>query len=82
MVQLATSFSSSGLSNGASGGANMSWELDLFGATRKSIEASLARYQATQLDWDDAKVSLAAQVADVYISVRECQIYCRYIRGE
>ena len=66
-------FSSTGLSNGASGGANMSWELDLFGATRKSIEASLARYQATQLDWNDAKVSLAAQVADVYISVRECQ---------
>lgn len=66
-------FTNNGLSNGASGGANMSWELDLFGATRRSIEASEARYAASKLDWNDAKVSLAAQVADTYVSLRQCQ---------
>lgn len=66
-------FTNNGLSNGASGGTNMSWELDLFGATRRSIEASQARYAASKLDWNDAKVSLAAQVADTYVSLRECQ---------
>ncbi len=66
-------FTNNGLSNGASIGANMSWELDLFGATRRSIEASQARYAASRLDWNDAKVTLAAQVADAYVSLRECQ---------
>lgn len=66
-------FTNNGLSDGASGGVNMSWELDLFGATRRGIEASEARYAASKYDWNDAKVSLAAQVADAYVSLRECQ---------
>lgn len=66
-------FSNNGMTNGYSAGANMSWEIDLFGANRRAIEASEARYAASQQNWNDAKVSLAAQVADVYVSIRECQ---------
>lgn len=66
-------FTNNGLSNGASGGMNMSWEIDLFGANRRAIEASQARYIASRLDWNDARVTLVAQVADAYVSLRECQ---------
>jgi NodT family efflux transporter outer membrane factor (OMF) lipoprotein len=66
-------FSNNGMTNGYSAGANMSWEIDLFGANRRAIEASEARYAASQQNWNDAKVSLAAQVADVYVSIRQCQ---------
>lgn len=66
-------FSNNGLSDGASAGMNMSWEIDLFGANRRAIEASQARYLASKLDWNDARVTLAAQVADTYVSLRECQ---------
>jgi multidrug efflux system outer membrane protein len=66
-------FSNNGMTNGYSAGANMSWEIDLFGANRRAIEASEARYAASQQNWNDAKVSLATQVADVYVSIRQCQ---------
>jgi len=66
-------FSNNGMTNGYSAGVNMSWEIDLFGANRRAIEASEARYAASQQNWNDAKVSLAAQVADVYVSIRQCQ---------
>lgn len=75
-------FTNNGLANGASGGVNMSWELDLFGATRRSIEASEARYSASKYDWNDAKVSLTAQVADAYVSIRECQNLLQTYREE
>lgn len=66
-------FTNNGLADGYSAGANASWEIDLFGATRRAIEGSQARYQASKQDWNDAKVSLASEVADVYVSTRECQ---------
>lgn len=75
-------FTNNGLADGGSAGLNMSWELDLFGANRYAIEASQARYMASKLDWNDAKVSLAAQVADVYVSLRECQSLILVYRDE
>lgn len=66
-------FTNNGMSDGATSGLSLSWELDLFGANRRSIEASEARYAAAKLDWNDAKVSLVAEVADTYVSLRECQ---------
>jgi len=68
-----TTGSSSGTSTSSSGGLSSSWEIDLFGANRRGVEASLARYQASKSDLNDAKLSLVAEVADVYVSTRECQ---------
>jgi NodT family efflux transporter outer membrane factor (OMF) lipoprotein len=46
------------------------WELDLFGANRRTREAADARFTARNIDWHQARVSLAAEVATVYVSLR------------
>ncbi|HJW03196.1 MAG TPA: efflux transporter outer membrane subunit [Azospira sp.] len=54
---------------------NSSWEIDLFGAVRRGKEGALARHAAQQATLADARVSLAADVADAYLSYRACQSY-------
>jgi outer membrane protein, multidrug efflux system len=46
------------------------WELDLFGANRRGREAADARLSARNLDWHQARVSIAAEVAAAYVSLR------------
>lgn len=53
-------------------GFDASWELDLFGKVRRSAEAAQARLQARVNDWHEARVSLAAEVADTYAQYRAC----------
>ncbi len=52
---------------------NSSWELDLFGAVQRGKEAAAAREEAKLATLADARVSLAADVADAYLSYRACQ---------
>jgi len=54
-------------------GFDATWELDIFGGTRRSIEAARAQAQASQADLDDLHVSLAAEVAQTYIELRDQQ---------
>lgn len=54
---------------------NASWEIDLFGAVRRGKEAAFARQAAQAATLADARVSLAADVADAYLSYRACQSY-------
>ncbi|ARP90755.1 RND transporter [Bordetella genomosp. 9] len=56
-----------------SAGFDASWELDLFGGTRRAVEAAAAEAEAVQADLADAQVSLAAEVAQAYISLRDQQ---------
>lgn len=49
-----------------------SWEADLFGGNRASSRAALARLQGAQAGWHDARVSVAAEVANRYYSLRTC----------
>jgi NodT family efflux transporter outer membrane factor (OMF) lipoprotein len=70
---------SAGTSNGdsivsstISAGLDASWELDLFGSMRRNVEASEATVQAREADWNDTRVSLAAEVASEYIIYRAC----------
>lgn len=51
-----------------------SWEIDLFGSVRRSVESADALLQARQADWHDARVSLAAEVATDYVTYRACQL--------
>jgi multidrug efflux system outer membrane protein len=60
--------------NSRSAGLDSSWELDLFGKIRRNTEAAEARVQARTADWHDARVSLAAEVADTYVQYRACQL--------
>lgn len=52
---------------------NSSWELDFFGAVRRGKEGAAAREEAQRATLADARVSLAADVADAYLSYRACQ---------
>lgn len=56
-------------------GFDASWEIDLFGGVRRSVEASEADMQAAQEDLRDTLVSLLAEVALNYVDLRTSQ--CR-----
>lgn len=51
-------------------GFDATWEADLFGGTRRAIEAASAEADAVQADLADAQVSLAAEVANAYVELR------------
>ncbi|MDE1164670.1 MAG: efflux transporter outer membrane subunit [Pseudomonas sp.] len=50
-----------------------SWELDLFGGTRRAIEAASASAQASSAQLADTQVQLAADVVQAYVSLRDQQ---------
>ncbi len=54
-------------------GLDASWEIDLFGGVRKSIEAATADAQAQHEALRGVRVSLAAEVAIDYIQIRTAQ---------
>jgi len=67
------------LSTARSAGLDASWEIDLFGRIRSARESSQAQLEARVDDWHDARVSLAAEVADNYVQYRACrQLYRAY----
>jgi outer membrane protein, multidrug efflux system len=68
------SANSSSAVNRVTGGLDASWEIDLFGSIGFSTQAAQARLEAKQTSWHDARVSLAAEVANNYISYRACQM--------
>jgi NodT family efflux transporter outer membrane factor (OMF) lipoprotein len=61
-------------------GFGASWELDLWGKFRRAIEASDASLTASIADYDDALVSLAAQVASAYVNIRTFEERLRIAR--
>ncbi len=54
-------------------GLDGSWEVDFWGRVRRSIESAGADYQASIEDYRDVLVTLYAEVARNYISVRTLQ---------
>lgn len=54
-------------------GLQAAWELDLVGANRAVSHAADAQLQGSQAQWHDARVSVAAEVANTYYSLRTCQ---------
>jgi NodT family efflux transporter outer membrane factor (OMF) lipoprotein len=71
-----------GSSSSASGGGpigfylagfDATWEIDVFGGTRRAIEAASAEADASQADLADAHVQLAAEVAQAYVGLRDEQ---------
>lgn len=54
-------------------GFDASWEIDLFGKKRRTVEAAEAELEATRLSLDDAKLSLNAEIAAEYVNLRLLQ---------
>jgi len=51
----------------------VSWEIDVFGGLRRGRQAALAEYQASEAGATATRLAVAAQTADIYISIRGLQ---------
>lgn len=54
-------------------GFDASWEIDLFGGTRRAVEAATADQAAIAASLDNVRVSLVAEVAQNYVELRSYQ---------
>lgn len=54
-------------------GIDAGWELDIFGGTRRAIEAAVAELEAREFGLTDTWVSLAGEVAVSYVDLRTAQ---------
>jgi outer membrane protein TolC len=50
-----------------------SWEIDVFGGLRRGREAALAAYEASAAGAVATRLAVAAQIADVYVTIRGLQ---------
>jgi multidrug efflux system outer membrane protein len=63
-------------------GFDASWELDLFGRVRRTVEATQAQTQAALESRNDALVQLEAEVAQTYARLRGAQLLVRITQDE
>ncbi len=54
-------------------GFDATWEIDIFGGQRRAVEGARAQAQAAADKIQDAQVSLAAEVAQAYVTLRDLQ---------
>jgi NodT family efflux transporter outer membrane factor (OMF) lipoprotein len=64
-----------------SAGLDASWEVDIFGATRKAVSAAQADVEASEASLHNTQVSLAAEVALDYVQLRSYQARLVISRG-
>lgn len=60
-------------SNGYSLGADMSWEIDVFGKITENVKAKKSAYKASKAEYVSAMVSMTAQIATYYVNFRVLQ---------
>ncbi len=65
-----------------SAGFDATWELDIFGGTRRAIEAADAQVGAQEAQLQDAQVELAAEVAQAYVGLRDAQTRLQLTRND
>lgn len=61
-------------------GFDASWELDFWGRFRRGVESANAELFATIAEYDDALVSLTAEVARTYVAIRTYEKRLEYAR--
>ncbi len=55
-------------------GLQASWEIDVWGGNRAAQDAAQARLAGSQAGWHEARVSVAADVANTYLNWRTCEL--------
>ena len=55
-------------------GLQASWEIDVWGGNRAAQDAAQARLAGSQAGWHEARVSVAAEVANTYLNLRTCEL--------
>lgn len=63
-------------------GVSAGWEIDLFGGLRRGREAALAEYQASAAGVAATRLTVAAQTADTYITLRGLQARLEVARNQ
>jgi len=63
-------------------GIGAAWELDVFGGLRRGREAALADYEASTAGVAATRLAVAAQTADIYISIRGLQARLDIVRRQ
>jgi NodT family efflux transporter outer membrane factor (OMF) lipoprotein len=58
-------------------GFDAAWEIDFWGRFRRGVEAADASLNANFADYDDAMISLAAEVARTYVTIRTTETQLR-----
>jgi len=61
-------------------GISLSWEIDLFGRIRRTVEAADAQLQASVEDYRDVLVTLYAEVGSAYVDARAFQTRLDFAR--
>ncbi|MBU4606685.1 MAG: TolC family protein, partial [Proteobacteria bacterium] len=56
-----------------SAGFDATWEIDIFGGTRRGVEAAQADIQSQQASLESVWVSMAGEVAQTYVAIRSYQ---------
>lgn len=64
----------SGRIESQSASLDASWELNLFGAVTFAKRSAVAQIESKKLDWHQARISLAAEVATQYVQYRACEL--------
>jgi NodT family efflux transporter outer membrane factor (OMF) lipoprotein len=79
--QSSANVESGAVNNFFQAGLDASWELDLFGRIRRSVEAAQANLETREADLHDVLVSIQAEVALNYLEVRTYQARLAAARG-
>jgi NodT family efflux transporter outer membrane factor (OMF) lipoprotein len=58
------------------------WEMDIFGGLRRGREAARAQFEATEAGAVATRLAVAAQTADVYVTIRGLQIRSTVVRQQ
>lgn len=61
-------------------GFDATWEIDIFGGTRRAIEAAAADAEAVGADLADTQVQLSAEIANAYVDLRDRQQRIELVR--
>ncbi|MEO8249277.1 MAG: efflux transporter outer membrane subunit [Burkholderiales bacterium] len=64
------------------GGMQASWEVDLFGSLSAARAAADARLEGSAAQWHDARVSVAADTANLYLNFRICERQLRLVQSD
>lgn len=68
--------------NQFSAGLQSSWEIDLFGGLAREQEAAESQLASRNASWHDARVAVAAEVADAYLAYRYCEAQVHLLRTD
>lgn len=63
-------------------GVQTAWELDVFGANRASYASAESRLRGSEAGWHEARVSVAAEVANFYYKLRACELGSAILRSD